>query len=183
MIETVTRNWWLAVLRGVVAVVFGTICLIWPGLGLATLVLLFGAFAFIDGVFAGWAAFTMRRRHATWLPLMLEGVTGIVLGILVFRWPDMTAIALVLFIAAWAIVTGVLEIAAAVRLRKDIEGEWALGLMGLLSIAFGVLVAIWPGAGLLAVVVIVGVYAIFFGVALIAFGLRLRKAHGETAKA
>lgn len=181
MLMMVTRNWWVVALRGAIAILFGILALVWPGAALATLVLFFGAFAFADGILAIWAAFDMRRQHRMWGPLLLEGITGIVLGLLVFLWPAMTAVILILFVAAWAFVTGVFEIAAAISLRKEIEGEWALGLSGVLSIGLGVLLALWPGAGLLALIVVIGVYAIVFGVVMVALAFRLRRLHQSLA--
>jgi len=177
MLTMVTRNWWVVALRGAIAILFGIMALVWPGAAMATLVLFFGAFAFADGILASWAAFTMRRQNRMWGPLLLEGITGIALGLLVFLWPAMTAVVLILFVAAWAFVTGVFEIAAAISLRKEIEGEWALALSGVLSIGLGVLLAIWPGAGLLALIVVIGVYAIVFGVVMVALAFRLRGLH------
>lgn len=181
MLMMVTRNWWVMALRGAVAILFGILALVWPGAALATLVLFFGAFAFADGILASWAAFNMRRQNRMWGPLLLEGITGVVLGLLVFLWPAMTAVVLILFVAAWAFVTGVFEIAAAISLRKEIEGEWALGLSGVLSIGLGVLLALWPGAGLLALIVVIGVYAIVFGVVMVALAFRLRGLHQSSA--
>lgn len=177
MLVMVTRNWWVTALRGAIAIAFGILALVWPGAALASLVLLFGAFAFADGVLATWTAFAMRRKHVMWGPLLLEGATGIVLGLIVLFWPAITAIVLILLVAAWALVTGILEIAAAIRLRREIEDEWALALSGMLSVALGVLLVLWPGAGLLAAIVIIGVYAIIFGIVMVALAFRLRGLH------
>jgi len=182
MLVTVTRNWWVMALRGAIAVAFGVLALFWPGLALTSLVLLFGAFAFANGMLAAWAAFTMGRRHETWKPFLIEGIAGIIFGLFVLLWPGMTAIALILLIAAWALVTGVVELAAAIRLRQDIEGEWTLALMGALSILLGLLFAIWPGAGLVAVAWIIGIYAIVIGVSMIALALRLQRLNGELGR-
>jgi uncharacterized membrane protein HdeD (DUF308 family) len=172
---TMTRNWWVLVLRGVLAVVFGILAWVWPGLTVVVLVALFGAFAAVDGIFALVAAFRAHERRREWWPFAVEGVAGIGLGILAFFWPDVTALALLILIAAWAIVTGIFEIAAAIRLRKVIRGELLLGLAGAASIVFGILVLVFPGAGAVAVVWAIGIYAIFFGVLLIAPGIRLRR--------
>jgi uncharacterized membrane protein HdeD (DUF308 family) len=179
MLTIVTRNWWVVALRGVLAILFGVLALFWPGLALATLVLLFGAFAFANGVLATWAAHAMRKRHQTWKPFLMEGIAGIIFGIFVLLWPEMTAIALILLVAAWALVTGVVQVAAAIRLRQDIEGEWMLALSGILSILLGFLFALWPGAGLVAVTWIIGFYAVLFGAAMVALSLRLRAMHAE----
>jgi uncharacterized membrane protein HdeD (DUF308 family) len=112
--------------------------------------------------------------------LVFEGITGIIMGVLTFVWPDITALVLLWFIAAWALVTGALEVVAAIRLRREIEGEWLLGLGGALSVLFGILLAVWPATGALALVIIIGAYAIVFGVVLVGLALRLRRLQRET---
>ena len=127
-----------------------------------------------DGIIALIAAFRIRDRGKPFWALLVVGILGIAAGILTFIWPGMTAIVLLAFIAAWSLVMGIFQIIAAVRLRKSIENEWLLGLSGLLSVIFGVLMLINPGAGALAVIWVIGAYAIVFGVLLIALGLKLR---------
>lgn len=173
MLAVAARAWWTLVLRGVLAVVFGIIAWIWPGLTVGALVLLFGAYALVDGVFALVAAFS-NRAEGRRLPLLLEGILGIGSGIAAVVWPGLTALALLYIIAAWALITGVFEILAAVELRREIENEWLLGLAGLASIVFGILLIVFPGSGALAVVWMIGTYAVLFGVLLIALGFRLR---------
>jgi uncharacterized membrane protein HdeD (DUF308 family) len=180
MLDALTRNWGAVALRGVLAVIFGVLALIWPGLTLIVLVSLFGAFALIDGVTA---VFTAVRggaaavRSRGWLAF--EGIIGILAGLVAFFWPSITALALVWVIAAWAVVTGVLEIAAAIRLRKEIDGEWMLILTGVASVIFGVLLAALPGPGALTLVWLIGAYAIVFGVLELALAFRMRRlGHG-----
>jgi uncharacterized membrane protein HdeD (DUF308 family) len=168
------RNWWALVLRGALAIAFGILAFAWPNLTVAALVALFGAFALVDGVFALVAAWRAAERRRPWWPMALEGVSGVALGILTFVWPEVTAFALLYLIAAWAVVTGIFEIAAAVRLRREIEGEWFLALTGLASVIFGILVVIFPGTGAVAIVWAIAAYAIVFGVLLIGLGIRLR---------
>jgi uncharacterized membrane protein HdeD (DUF308 family) len=170
----------MLVLRGVLAVLFGIAAFVWPEITLEALVILFGAFSLVEGVFN--VASALMQREGYWGLLLLEGVFGVLIGILTFAWPGITALVLLYLIAGWAIVTGVFEIFAAVQLRKQIEGEWLLGLGGLLSIIFGVLMALQPGSGALALVWLIGGYAVVFGVILIALGLRLRnvKSFSET---
>ena len=168
------RNWGWIVVRGIAAVIFGVLALVLPGITLAALVLLWGAYALADGIIALIAAFRIRDRGKPFWALLVVGILGIAAGILTFIWPGMTAIVLLAFIAAWSLVMGIFQIIAAVRLRKSIEKEWLLGLSGLLSIIFGVLMLINPGAGALAVIWVIGAYAIVFGVLLIALGLKLR---------
>jgi uncharacterized membrane protein HdeD (DUF308 family) len=172
-VEALSRNWWLFLLRGLAGILFGIITFIAPAISLAALVLLFGAYAFADGVLSIVAA-VRRRGEARWGMLLLEGVAGIAVGVMTLFLPGITALTLLYLIAAWAIVTGVLELVAAVRLRKEIKGEWVLALGGIASIAFGVLVALLPGAGALAIVIWIGAYALVFGVLLVVLSFRLR---------
>jgi uncharacterized membrane protein HdeD (DUF308 family) len=180
MLEQLTRHWWVLALRGVVAILFALIAFSRPGITLIALVWLWGAYAFIDGVFAAVAAVRAAEHNQRWGMLLLEGICGIAAGIIAFAWTGMTALVLVYLIAAWAIVTGVLEIAAAVRLRQMIEGEWLLGLSGVLSVLLGILIMARPGIGLLAWVWMIGAYALLFGIVLLALAFRLR-AHGQRA--
>ncbi len=168
------RNWWAIALRGLFAVLFGVAAFVWPGITLVVLVLLWGAYALVDGIFALVAAVRAAERRGTWWPLVLEGILGIVAGVLTFIWPGITALVLLYLIAAWAILTGIAEIVAAVRLRRVLTGEWLLGLAGVVSIIFGVLLIVFPGAGALAVIWLIGAYALVFGIVLIVLGFRLR---------
>jgi uncharacterized membrane protein HdeD (DUF308 family) len=180
MLEMAARNWWAFVLRGVVAILFGVMAWIWPGLTLTALVIIFGAYALVDGVFgvvAGIASYGESRR---WWAELVMGVAGIIAGILTFLWPDVTALALLYLIAAWALVTGVLEIAAAIELRREIENEWLLAIGGLASIIFGLILIVRPGAGALGLLWLIGAYAVVFGALLIALGLRLRGMRGTS---
>ena len=167
--------WWALLLRGVLAVLFGIIALVLPGIALLTLVILFGAYTLGDGVMLLISAFRERRigqPAREWLAV--GGVLGILIGLVTLFVPAITAIALLYMIAAWAFLTGIVAIVTAIRLRQEIQGEWILGLTGLLSIGLGVLLALFPGPGALAVVAWIGVYAIVFGVLLAALGIKLR---------
>lgn len=177
MLKLLTRNWWLVALRGLLAVIFGVLALIWPQITLSALVILFGVYILIDGIFTVISALRDREQYVHWGLLLLEGLAGIAIGVLTFIWPGITALVLLYLIVAWALVTGVLEIIAAFQLRKEIENEWLLGLGGVASLVFGVLALIWPASGALAIVWIIGIYAIIFGVVLIALGFRLRNLH------
>jgi len=173
MLGILARNWWALALRGVFAIIFGVMAWIWPDLTVRALVLLFGAYALVDGVFAIAAAATGAGGSRWWV-LVLEGLLGIAVGLMTIFWPGLTALALLFFIASWAIVTGVFEIVAAYQLRREIEGEWLLALGGLASIIFGLILFIFPGDGALALIWLIGAYAIFFGVLLIVLALRVR---------
>lgn len=180
-IDSVPHHWWTFGLRGLAAVIFGILAFAWPGLTLTTLVLLFGAFVLINGVMAILSAIRSKGNHL-WV-LLLEGVIGIVAGLLVFIWPGLTAVLLLYIIAAWAIMSGVLEIVSAVRLRTIIEHEWAWIISGALSIVFGCIAVARPGAGALAVVWLIGAYAILFGITLFFVAWRIhdleRSEHGH----
>jgi len=168
------RNWWSLVIRGLVAISVSVIAVVWPGITLAALVLLFGAYALIDGVVSLAGAVKAARAHERWLVLVLEGIAGIVIAAITVLWPGVTAFALIWIIAVWALVTGVFEIAAAIRLRKHVAGEWLLALGGVLSILFGFLIMLFPLAGAVAIAYLVGSYAFVFGVVLMTLGFRLR---------
>ena len=172
-VDSLSRNWWAVSLRGLAGILFGIITFIAPGISLAAPVLLFGAYAFADGVLAIVTAIR-RRGNDRWGMLLLEGLVGVAAGVLTLLWPGITALALLYVIAAWALVTGAFEIAAAIRLRKVITGEWILALSGILSMALGVLLIVAPGPGALAVVIWIGAYAFVFGALLFALGLRLK---------
>jgi len=178
------RNWWALALRGVLAIVIGLIAFLQPGVFVASLVLLFGAYAIVDGVFAIIAGIRAAERHERWWPFALEGLLDIVAGIIAFLLPAAAAFALLFLISAWSIVSGVFRITAAIRLRKEIEGEWLLILNGILSVAFGIVIFAFPVIGLVTVAWIIGMYAIVFGVILVALGFRLRgHARGRAARA
>jgi len=169
-----TMNWWALLLRGIAAIVFGILAFVWPGVTLLSLVFVFGAYAIIDGIFALVAGFRAPAGAAKWWWLLLVGAVSLIAGILAFVLPGVTAFTLLMIIAAWAIVTGIFEIVAAIQMRKEIEGEWLLVLSGVASVVFGALILMNPIAGALAVVWIIGAYAIVYGVLLFALGLRLR---------
>ena len=183
MLENISRNWWMFAVRGVAAVIFGVLALIWPGQTLQALVLVFGAYALVDGIFAIFAGIAARGTFDRWWAMLLEGVAGVVIGLLTFFWPGITALVLLYFIAAWALITGIFEIVAAIQLRRVITGEWMYILGGLLSIIFGILLFVFPGAGALSLVWLIGIYAIVFGISEIIFAFRLRGLRREIEKA
>jgi len=169
------RSWWALALRGVAAVLFGILAFAWPGITLASLILLYGAFALVGGIFSIAAAIAGRPQGGQpWWALLIDGLLGIAVGIVAFAWPGITALALLYLIAFWAVFTGVLQVIAAVQLRKEIQGEWLLALSGILSVLFGVALVVRPMAGALAVIWLIGAYSIAFGVLMIVLGFRLR---------
>jgi uncharacterized membrane protein HdeD (DUF308 family) len=174
MLNLLSKYWWLVLLRGIWAILFGVAALAWPGLTIATLVIFFGAYALVAGVFAVVAAIAGRKDHEDWVLLVLQGGIGIAVGALTLRSPGTTALALVLFIAAWALVTGVLEVVSAIRLRKEIKGEFWLALSGIASIVLAFLLISAPEQGALVLVLWLGIWALIMGSALVVLSLRLR---------
>ena len=167
-------NWWSLVIRGVAAILFGIFTFVWPGITLTALVFLFAGYVLVDGVVSITGVVKAVHAHDRWGVLLLEGMAGIVAAVVTVLWPAITALALVYVIAAWATVTGVFEVAAAVHLRKHISGEWLLALGGIASLLFGILLMIAPLAGALVIALWVGAYMLVFGVLLVALGFRLR---------
>ena len=174
VVRLFATRWWVVLLRGIIAIAFGVAAFTWPAVTVATLVLLFGWYAFIDGVFSLGTAISRRtdRDHRWWL--VLEGIVGIWLGIVTLRAPALTAMMLVFFISIWAMAMGFLRIAAAIRLRKDISGELWLVLSGILSVLFALMLILQPGVGLIGLIWILAFYAIILGVFEILLGFELR---------
>lgn len=174
--RALARNWWLILLRGIVAITFGVLAIFWPAATLVSLVLVWGVYAIADGVFSLWAAITGRASEMTprwWLAIV--GVMGVAAGIVAWVWPGPTALLFLWLIAMWAVIVGVMQIWGAIRLRKEIEGEWLLGLSGVLSILLGVILLLQPAAGAIAVVWWIAAFAIIIGVSYVGLALRLRK--------
>lgn len=173
MLETMTRHGWTLVFRGVAAVLFGVLLFASPALTLGSLILFFGAFALVDGVFnTVGSLFSVGKYEGWWLSL-LGGLVGVAAGLVVLSWPGLTALTVLWFIAFWAITTGALQIVAAVWLRKVIRGEWFMGLGGALSTLFGLVLVLWPGTGILSLLWLTGFYAVAFGVIMTVLGVRV----------
>jgi uncharacterized membrane protein HdeD (DUF308 family) len=181
MLHDLAKNWWLILLRGVCGIIFGVLTFLWPAISLVTLVLLYGAFAFADGLFALAAALIGSKGLAPgsrwWLALV--GLLGIAAGLVTLFWPGVTAFVLLLFIAGWAIATGVLQIVGAVQLRKEIDNEWWLIASGALSVLFGLVLAFQPGVGALSLILVIGAFAIVYGAMLVMLALRLRARNAD----
>jgi uncharacterized membrane protein HdeD (DUF308 family) len=178
-----TGHWWALAIRGAIAIIFGLAALLRPDIALEALILLFGAYALVDGVFAIVGVFGGTRGGTPRWLLLIEGIAGVLAGIIAFVLPGLTAVVLLYLIAAWAVVTGIFEIASAIRLRQEIRGEWALIVGGALSVLFGVILAvIGPVAGLLSLIWLIGVYAVAFGILMLitAFQVRGRDAGSGT---
>lgn len=175
ILQVLTENWWLLLLRGVAAVLFGILTFIWPGLSLLTLVVLFGIYVLVDGFLSLIAAVLGRHRSTPLWWLIIAGLVSVAAGIVTFLYPQVTALVLVIFIGAWALVRGAFEIIGALMMRKEYEKEWLLIAIGLLSMLFGIAILVNPGAGALALVWLIGAYAILFGLPLIWLAFRLRR--------
>ncbi|MFV2195122.1 HdeD family acid-resistance protein [Nocardiopsis sp. LOL_012] len=174
-----SRNWWLMVLRGTAAVLFGLLAILWPGPTLVALAVVFGAFALVDGCFL--AAAALRAPRGSRAGTAVRAALGIVLGLVALLWPLAALVALVFVIGFWAVLTGVFEIITAVRLRAHISSEWLLVFVGALSVVFGLLLWFWPLVGAEVLLLAVGVYAVILGAVLVVAGLRLRGASGQGA--
>jgi len=175
MLHVLAKNWWMLLVRGILAILFGLLAFEWPGLTLIVLIALFGLYALVDGIVALSAAIANRGGSTRTGLLVVVGVLGIAFALMAFFWPGETAITLVLLIGAWAVVRGVFEIVAAIQLRKEIANEWLWIIGGIISVIFGLFVIAAPGAGALALIWVIACYAIFFGILMIGFSLRLRK--------
>ncbi|RMG81978.1 MAG: HdeD family acid-resistance protein [Chloroflexi bacterium] len=179
MLASLNRNWWLFMVRGFAAVLFGAISLFMPGLTLAALVISFGVFAIVSGAATAYHAFNARHEQHDWWVQLMEGFVGIVAGILTLTWPDIASLGLLFFIAAWAISSGLLQIVTAFQLRKEIDNEWMLGISGLLSILFGLFIIRFPLGGALAIASIIGIYAMTYGILMFALGWRYYDRQGQ----
>lgn len=181
MLHSLAENWWLFLLRGLGAILFGLLTFMWPGVTLVTLVLLYGAFALADGIAAIVTAIRGGPLTSRWWLAIMGGI-GVAAGILTFYWPGVTALVLLVFIAVWAIATGITQIIGGIRLRKELDSEWIPIVTGVLSVLFGLLLLARPAAGALAMIFAIGIYAIAQGILTVAFSLRLRRhAHGAAA--
>jgi uncharacterized membrane protein HdeD (DUF308 family) len=178
-----SRNWWHLLLRGFVAIGFGILIFANPGISLQVLVYLFGLYVLVEGVIGLSLAVQARDVYDSWGALLLWGLLGVAIGVLAFVKPDITALALLFYIALWAIASGVLEIVAAVRLREFISNEWLLTIAGLVSVAFGVWLIAQPERGALAVLWVIGAYAVLFGVLIVVFALKIRNFVSKVARA
>jgi uncharacterized membrane protein HdeD (DUF308 family) len=172
MSKELTRDSWLFVLRGILAIGLGILTFVYPGPTLAALIVVFAVYAIFNGIFAITAGVTVRGGPSWWL--VVGGVAGIAIGVFTFFQPSATALALVIAVGIWAIVTGTAELVAAVTLGNIVAPRWLIGLSGVVALAFGVLLIMFPGDGILSVLWLVGYYAIFAGVMNLAIGFGLR---------
>ena len=174
ILHGLAKNWWVLLLRGLAAIVFGVLAFAWPGITIVSLIILYGAYALVDGLFALFAAIGGSTGAAPRWWMAVVGIAGVVAGLIAFAWPGITALTILMLIGAWAIVSGIFEIIGAVRLRKEIDNEWTLILHGALSVLFGVLLMAMPGTGALAMIWVIGAYAIAAGILMVALAFRLK---------
>ncbi len=182
MLGVLVRNWWVLVLQGAIAIIFGILALVWPGLTLVTLVMLFGAYTLVNGVFtlvSGFVSMGAHGRRDRWWAVLIQGAVGVLAGLFILFRPGTSTLILIYLIAAWQLVTGVIEILAAIELRRIVTGEWLLILSGIASILFGVLLIAIPEAGLLGLAWLIGVCAIALGLLFVVVGFRLRGIAGR----
>lgn len=176
MLRMLVVNWWIVGVRGVLTILFGVAAILWPALTLGILITIFGVYAIMDGLFTivmgVWGG---KDRSDGWLMMVLDGLVRIGAGVIAIIWPGLTSLTLVIIIATWAVVTGIIEVVMAIRLHKEIENEWVMGLSGLLSVLLGVVLFARPGVGALAGILLIGFYAILFGILLIVFALKMQK--------
>jgi uncharacterized membrane protein HdeD (DUF308 family) len=172
--QAIARSWWAPLIRGIAAILFGLTTFVAPAPSLWSLIVVFGAYALVDGAVMMVTAFRHRRAGEVWGVRLVHGVAGVATGLAAFAWPGITALVLLALVATWAIITGGLQIAAAVALRREIDGEWLLALAGVASVAFGGLLIAFPKTGLLTLVVWIGAFALVLGVLLVALSLRMR---------
>jgi uncharacterized membrane protein HdeD (DUF308 family) len=176
---SLARNWWILAVRGVLAIVFGALAFVWPTLAWIVVVASFAAYALVDGIFAIAAAISGHGAGRRWWALVIQGILGISAGVLTFFWPGLTQLALLFLIAYWAIATGVFEVIAAIRLRKEIQGEWLLALSGVLSVIYGLALIIMPVAGAIAVAWLIAAFSVASGVIMLVLAFRLREFAGN----
>jgi len=174
MLTILGRSWWLILLRGIAAVLFGLTAVLIPRLTLLFLVILFGVFVLLDGILAGITALREPRSHPRWWLPLLEGMLGLGFGIAVLVWPQISLLVLIYLAAAWAILTGALELITAVMLRQDISNEWLLVLTGLASLTVGAILLLQPESGVLAAAWLIGIYALILGSLQIILSMRLK---------
>lgn len=174
MIRSLSRNWWTFVGRGLFAILFGALALALPELTLILMIWMFGTYVTVDGMFKIASAIARRSEFERWWLNLAEGIFGVALGLITFLWPGITGIGLFIMVVSWAVVTGLLEIAAAIQLRRVLENEWLLAFSGILSIILGIAMVAWPAASILALAWLIGIYAIIFGITLVALGIRLK---------
>src|SRR5438067_2242423 len=173
MAAVLIGNWWALALRGALAILFGILAIIWPGMTAVVLILMFGAYAFVDGIFALVAALRLAHQHGRSGPLLVEGILNLLIGIICFVWPRPALVALIYLIGAWAVISGITLIVAGLALIR-LSGEWLLVVSGVLSVLLGIVLFVQPAAGVIALSWWLGIYALLFGIMLLSAAFRVR---------
>ncbi len=174
MLRSFSSYWWIILIRGILAILLGIVALVWTQAIALAIIFVFGAYAFVDGILAVVSGVNHRHVNPNWWLTLLEGLAGITAGIIAFTFPAFTLVVALYLIAAWAIITGILEIATAIRLREEVTNEWAMGLTGLLSFVLGIILVLYPATGATAVIYVLGIYALIFGALMIYLAFRVR---------
>lgn len=169
------RNWWVLLLRGIAAIIFSLLAWFQPAITLAALIMLFGIYTLADGILTTWMAIAGRKSNDHWWLLLLSGLLSIAVGILTFMMPDLTALVLLVYIAVWAIVTGIMQIVVAIRIRKEVTGEWLLALGGIISVVFGFFLIAQPAAGALSLLWVIAGYVFVIGILMVIFSFKIRR--------
>lgn len=173
MFTQLFHDWWLTAARGALGIVFGILALFWPEPTTIVLVLLFGVFSFMDGIFAIAIGTASREYLQRWWALLLEGITDIVIGVLIFYWPDVTTLVLLYFIAFKAVTAGIFELVLALEFRQDFPGDWIMIIGGMFSVLLATWLFVFPAKGIVSLVWLIGIYAIIAGLIQLLFAFRL----------
>jgi uncharacterized membrane protein HdeD (DUF308 family) len=182
MLGLISKNWWVFLIRGILAILFGLVLLMRPGAAMTFLVRLFGIFAFVEGIFAVIAAFAGKNSSSNWWAVLIQGLAGLVIGIWMFTNPLMSAVVFVRLLGLWAIIVGLFRIVGAVRLRSEVPGEWMHVVGGIITVLLGIVVMAWPAGGVLAFAWLIGIFALLMGAFLIGVAVNLRNA-GKSVEA
>ena len=173
------KHWWQILIRGLIALIFGILVLAWPGIAIAVFVIIFGAYVFVDGIFTLVAAINYKAGAGSRTWLFIRGIAGIIVGLVIFFFPVIAAAALVILVAAWALVTGVMELIFAFKANQDTAIRWMFAISGILSLILGLLMVAQPIIGALVIVWVIGIYAVLAGILLIILAFRLRSAKAD----
>ena len=174
MVKNLAKMWWLLALRGVFAILFGIVILAWPALTIEVLVIIYGVFALVGGILSMIIGLFTIGKYSNWWVMFLEGVLGFIVGGIVLKWPAISLLLLVVIIGLWAIISGIIQIITAIFVRQEIKNEWLMGLSGLISLLFGLVILSWPISSIIVVSWLIGFYALLLGIFLIVFGFQIK---------
>ena len=174
MVKNLAKNWWLLALRGLFAILFGIVILAWPGLTIEILVIIYGVFALVGGILSIIIGLFSIGKSSNWWVMFLEGILGFIVGGIVLKWPAISLLLLIVIIGLWAIISGIIQIITAIFVRQEIKNEWLMGLSGLISLLFGLVILSWPISSIIVVSWLIGFYALLLGIFLIVFGFQVK---------